>query len=375
MKKLSLTVPTLLGTESIIAGEIKNLGYEPEEICDGKVTFTGDAEAICIANINLRSAERVMIKMAEFPARTFEELFEGVKRIGWEDFVDRFDAFPVKGHSLKSQLSSVPACQAIIKKAIVSRLSEVYGITGTFEETGALFPIQFALFKDICTVYIDTSGSNLYKRGYRTESVLAPMRETLAFSMVDMSFWRGDRPFLDPFCGSGTIPIEAALYAVGKAPGIKRKFVAETWRNIIPQTMWRDAREEAEDNIHLDTPTEIYASDIDPEAIEIAKQNARNAGVFDKIRFEVCDMAKAKTFKSKGVIVCNPPYGERLLDMRACESLYRAMGKKFHEYSEAKKYILTSHEGFERFFGKAADKKRKVYNGMLKCYIYQYFKQ
>ncbi|MBO5955421.1 MAG: class I SAM-dependent RNA methyltransferase, partial [Clostridia bacterium] len=252
MKKLLLTIPTLLGTEQIVANEVRRLGYETTQVKDGSVTFEGDAEAICLANINLRSAERIMIKVAEFKATTFDELFEKIKRINWESIIEADAAFPVKGQSLKSDLHSVPDFQKIIKKAIVDRLSAHYGITH-FEETGPLYPIQFSLIKDVATIYIDTSGENLYKRGYREKSVLAPMRETLAYSMIDLSFWRGDRIFLDPFCGSGTLPIEAALYACNIAPGINRKFVAESWRNHIPREMWKDARDEAKDNARLDT--------------------------------------------------------------------------------------------------------------------------
>lgn len=373
MKRLLLTIPTLLGTEQIVANEVRRLGYETTEVTDGRVTFEGDAEAICLANINLRAAERIMIKLAEFKVTTFEELFEKIKKIRWENYIEKDAAFPVKGHSIKSTLHSVPDCQAIIKKSIVTRLSEHYGITH-FEETGPLYPIQFALMKDIITIYIDTTGENLYKRGYREKSVLAPMRETLAYSMIDLSFWRGDRIFLDPFCGSGTIPIEAALYATNTAPGIKRRFVAETWQNHIPREMWKSVREEARENARPNTKTMIYASDIDPEAIAIAKKNAENAGVADKIKFSVCDVAKLTPFREKGVIVCNPPYGERLMDSKSCERLYRTMGYKFAEFYAAKKFILTSHEKFEQFYGSFADKRRKVYNGMLKCYIYQYFK-
>lgn len=373
MERIKLTIPTLLGTEPIIANEVNKIGYETTEITDGRVTFEGDLEAICVANIGLRCAERIMIKMGEFEATTFDMLFEGIKRIPWENYMEKDATFPIKGYSLKSILHSVPACQSIVKKAIVSRLSSKYGVEW-FDELGPVFPIRFAIMKDIITVYIDTSGESLYKRGYREKSVIAPMRETLAYAMIDMSFWRGDRPFIDPFCGSGTLPIEAALYATNTAPGIKRRFISETWLNKIPRKMWDDAREEAKENAIPSAKTRIYASDIDPEAIAIAKKNAQNAGVADKIHFSVCDVANIKSFNERGVIICNPPYGERLLDAKSCERLYRMMGKKFGDFREAKKYILTSHEHFEKFYGKIADKKRKLYNGMLKCYVYQYFK-
>ncbi len=372
-KRLLLSVPTLLGTEAIVANEVRNLGYETTEVIDGRVTFEGDAEAICVANINLRSAERVMIKLAEFKATSFEMLFENVKAIEWEEFLGKEAAFPVKGYSLKSALHSVPDCQSIIKKAIVTRLGEKYGINW-FEETGALYQVRFSIMKDTVTIFIDTSGDSLYKRGYRTEGVVAPMRETLAYAMIDISRWQGDRCFLDPFCGSGTLPIEAAMYAKNIAPGLKRHFAAEKWREHIPQKMWKDVRQEAYDNIKKDAEPLIFASDILKEAVRIAKMNAANAGVLENIRFSVCDMKDAEVFKEKGVIVCNPPYGERLMDESGVQELYKNMGKKFAEYENAKKYILTSYDEFEKYYGKKADKKRKVYNGMLKCNIYQYFR-
>lgn len=373
MKRLNLTIPTLLGTEKTVANEVIKLGYDVKSITDGRVNFEGDLEAICLANINLRCAEKIMIHMGDFKAESFEDLFEGVQSIPWEMFIGKDDAFPVSGHSLRSKLHSVPSCQSIIKKSIVKRLSAKYG-QSFFEETKALVPIHFAIMKDVVSMYIDTSGENLYKRGYREKTVLAPMRETLGFAMVDMSFWRGDRPLADPFCGSGTIPIEAALYATNTAPGIKRNFAAQTWRDVIPKNMWLSAREEALDNRDMSVICDIQASDIDPKAIEIAKQNAKNAGVYDKIRFSVCDCAKLKPFKEKGVIICNPPYGERLSDVKSCQKLYQMMGKKFATFTEAKKFIMTSYDEFEKYYGKEADKRRKLYNGMLRCYVYQYFK-
>lgn len=372
MKKLMLTVPTFFGTEAILAHEIRSLGYEIKETTDGRVTFEGDAEAVALANVCLRCGERVLIKMAEFNAESFEELFEGVRAVAWEEFIQSDCAFPVKGSSLKSKLSSVPACQSIIKKAIVKRLALHYGIEH-FEETGPLMRVQFSLMKNRVCVWLDTTGDPLYKRGYRAQGVLAPMRETLAFSMIDITRWRGDRPFADPFCGSGTIPIEAALYAKNIAPGLHRRFVSEKWR-IMPQHIYDDAREEAAANIRNDAVTRIYASDIDPKAVALSKRNAEKAGVLDCIEFSCRDMKDAPLFSEKGVIVCNPPYGERLMDKKQCEYLYRKMGEKFSEFPNAGKYILTSHEEFEKFYGKPADKKRKLYNGMLKCYLYQYFK-
>lgn len=373
MSKFNLTIPTLLGTEQVVAFEVKELGYEISKVDNGSVSFVGDEEAIAVLNVNLRAAERVMIKLASFKATTFDALFEGVRGIHWEELLPADAQFPVTGYALKSALHSVPDCQAIVKKAIVERLSKKYGITGRLEETGGLYPVRFAIMKDVATIYLDTSGPSLYKRGYRVESVIAPMRETLAFSMISLSFWKGDRPFIDPFCGSGTIPIEAAMFATNRAPGLKRRFVAETWRNLMPKELWKDIRTEARENENPNRETQIFASDIDPEAIKIAKQNAINAGVADKIHFELKDVADITPFREKGVICCNPPYGERLMDKKSCQALYRTMGKKFSQFTEAKKLILTSHEEFEKYYGKEADKRRKLYNGMLKCYVYHYF--
>ncbi len=370
--RLLLTIPTFFGTESILAHEVRSLGYETTEVTDGKVTFEGDLEAIALANVNVRSGQRVLIKMAQFRATTFEELFVGVNKIAWEDFIQKDCAFPVKGSSLKSQLSSVPACTSIVKKAIVKRLSSKYGIE-QFEETGPMMRVQFTLMRDEATIYLDTTGEPLYKRGYRAQGVLAPMRETLAFSMIDITRWRGDRPFLDPFCGSGTIPIEAALYARKIAPGLNRSFVSEKWR-IMDKMLYDDVREEARENENHDIEPIIFASDIDKEAVALSMENARRAGVDKYIKFSECDASKVPIFKEKGVIVCNPPYGERLMDNTSCETLYRKIGKHFSAYENAGKYVLTSHEGFEDCYGKPADKKRKLYNGMLKCYLYQYFK-
>lgn len=372
MDRFQLTVPTFFGTESTVAFEVRDLGYETTLVTDGSVTLKGDWEAVALLNVNLRCGERVLIKMAEYEAVVFEELFQGVYSLAWEEFIGENDCFPVVGSSLKSELHSVPACQSIIKKAIVRRLSEHYG-REHFEETGAKFTIRFSLMNNICRIYIDTSGNPLYKRGYRIEGVEAPMRETLAFAMVDVSRWRGDRPFIDPFCGSGTIPIEAAMYALNIAPGLKRRFAAEKW-DCMDKRYWTDARTEARENENRSAKTQIFASDIDPKAVEIAKANAMRAGVMDNIRFCVCDMSKAHEFTEKGIVMCNPPYGERLMDKKSCEVLYKNMGKKFSHYPQASKLILTSHEEFEKFFGRKADKRRKLYNGMLKCCLYQYFK-
>ena len=370
MDRFTLTVPCLLGTESITAYQIRRLGYETSAVEDGRVSFLGDKEAVALANINIRSGERVLLKMGEFDALSFTELFDNVKSLPWEALLPKDAAFPVKGHSLKSKLFSVPDCQSIVKKAIVSRLGEKYGIEH-FSEDGALYRVQFSIMKDRATIYIDTTGAPLYKRGYRAEGVLAPLRETLAFAMVDLSRWRGDRFFIDPFCGSGTIAIEAALYAKNIAPGLKRRFVSEAWDGM--HEFYQDAREEALDARQLSNETKIYASDIDREAVSLARANAKKAGVDDAIKFFVSDVKDVKPFKEKGIVMCNPPYGERLMDTKSVEKLYGMMGRKFAEFHEATKMILTSFENFEKFYGREADTKRKLYNGMLKCNLYTYF--
>lgn len=372
MQKFLLKIPALLGTEQVVSYEVQQLGYDVLKVENGGVWFWGDAEAICVANINLRAAERVMISVASFPAPTFDALYEGTKQIPWENIIEKDGAFPVTGYALKSALHSVPDCQSIVKKAICDRLSQHYGIQSRLEESGAVYPIRFAIMKDHAELLIDTSGESLYKRGYRRDRVLAPLRETLAFSMISLSFWRGDRYFCDPFCGSGTIPIEAALFATNRAPGFRRSFVSETWKQHLPNSLWRDIRDEAKENENHDRPTMIYASDIDPAAIEIAKQNAHAAGVADKIHFSVADVRDIAPYRDRGVICTNPPYGERLMDKKSCEKLYRSMGRTFAKFPDAKKLILTSHEGFEQFYGTDATKRRKLYNGMLKCYLYQY---
>lgn len=371
MKKFTLTVPCPLGTESVTAHQIDILGYDCVTV-DGHVNFEGDAEAVALCNINLRSGERVLIKMGQFKALSFTELFDNVKKLPWEDFIGKNDAFPVKGYSLKSKLFSVPDCQSIIKKAIVQRLSEKYNVSW-FDETGPVYRVQFSIMKDIVSVYIDTTGAPLYKRGYRAEGVLAPLRETLAFSMIDISRWRGDRPFIDPFCGSGTIPIEAALYALNIAPGINRSFESEKWDMFKESHAYSDAREEARDNEQRDNKVEIFGSDIDTDAVSLAIANAKKAKVADKIRFFKADVKDVRAFKDKGIVMCNPPYGERLMDKKSVERLYVAMGRKFAEYENASKLVLTSYEDFEKFYGRKADKKRKLYNGMLKCNLYMYF--
>ncbi len=366
---MELLVPTLMGLESFTARELKRLGYETKTE-DGRVSFEGEFSDICRSNIFLRTGERVLIKVAEFEATSFEELFEKTKAVSWDEFLDKNAAFPVKGHSLKSQLASVRDCQAIIKKAIAVSLSEKYGAEW-LPEDGVNYQIQFHIYKDRVSLMIDTSGEPLHKRGYRVKHNAAPLRETIAASIVMLSYWKFEDVLADPFCGSGTIPIEAACFKKNIAPGVNRSFSAESFP-FIADTMWKIAREEAKDN-ERDLKLEILASDIDPDCIEIAKENAARAGVESDIKFSVSNALDFKSKLSGGTIMCNPPYGERLGEKKECEVLYRDFGKAFKNLDNWSLYLLTSNESFEKLFGKRADKKRKLYNGMIKCDLYQYF--
>lgn len=371
MTEIELVAPTLFGIEAITTREIKRLGYTDTFVEDGRVTFKGDEAAICRANLWLRTAERILVKVGEFNATTFDELFEGTKALPWDEWLPGDAAFPVKGHSLKSKLFSVPDCQAIVKKAVVEKLKKKYK-KNWFEEKGPLYRIQFSLMKDRVTLMIDTSGEGLHKRGYRALSNEAPLRETLASAMVQLSGWTYDRPLLDPFCGSGTIPIEAALIGANIAPGIEREFTAEKWPNI-PKKLWWDARKEAHESIIKNVNLQIFGSDIDEKAVKLSTDNARKANVDQYITFEKKDVKNINPSGDYGCIICNPPYGERLGELKEVERLYRDMGHIFKKLDTWSYYILTSHEGFERLFGRKADKNRKLYNGMIKCYFYQYF--
>lgn len=350
--------------------EVRRLGYETTSVENGRVEFMGDYEAVCRTNLWIRTGERVLIKLAEFNALSFEELFEGVYSIRWQDWLPADAAFPVKGYSLKSRLSSVPSCQSIIKKAAAKKLGSVYGIE-QLPENGSLYQIQFSILKDRVTIMLDTSGEPLHKRGYRRLSNAAPLRETIAAAMVTMSYWKFEQPFLDPFCGSGTIPIEAAMFKRNIAPGINRSFSAQDFK-VIPGSLWTKAREEARDSIH-NVPLEIYASDLDPECVELSRANAKNAGVDEFISISRADARKIFIDKPDGTVICNPPYGERMGEIKECEQLYRDIGKSFNKMDNWAKYILVPNENFEKLFGMKANKKRKLYNGMLKCNVYQYF--
>ena len=369
--KLTLVATCMFGLEKILGEEIDALGLTRLDTMDGRVTFAGTEADIPRANINLRCAERVFVHMGAFPAHSFSELFDGTKSIPWEDWISRADAFPVKGHSIKSGLTSLPDCQSIVKKAVVERLKEKYGISW-FEETGVKYQIEFFIFKDVAHLMIDTSGVALHKRGYRPEAGAAPLRETLAAALVYTARPREDILFWDPFCGSGTIAIEAAMLVSGRAPGLGRAFAGEDFANI-PKSLWETARAEAQAKIRTDCHFEVYASDIDEDILDITYENALRAGVEEYLNIFQADARKIKKEDRKGTVVCNPPYGERLSDIKTAENLYKTMGKVLLPRENVSYYIISPHENFEDFFGRKADKKRKLYNGMIKCNLYQYF--
>lgn len=369
--QLTLCCPTLFGLEGIVADELR-FGGKLEDVRaeNGRVLFTGDENTLAWANLNLRCAERVLIRLGAFPAKNFDMLFEGVRALPWEQFIPKDGAFPVKGHSLDSALHSIPDCQKIVKKAVVQRLGQVYGLSW-FEETGAKYQIQFAIMHDMAEIYLDTSGAGLHKRGYRANANAAPLRETLAAAMVKLARWRGRDTLLDPFCGSGTIAIEAALIAQKRAPGLLRTFDAEKWPQIVP-AVWHQARERALSTADSNARFSILGSDIDRECVDLSIANARKAGVAHTVFFEQRDAA-ACDYSGAGTVFANPPYGERLLDVQRAEALYQSFGKAVAS-SPMSQYILSSDPAFERFYGKKADKRRKLYNGMIKCDLYMYFK-
>lgn len=363
--------PTLFGLEGIVADELRFEGKLADVRAEnGRVFFTGDEQTLAWANLHLRCAERVLIRVASFRAATFAELFDRVRAVRWEDYMDVHTAFPVKGWSLESQLFSVPTCQKMIKKAIVSRLSDVYGISW-LPEDGALMQVQFSLHRDQCDVFLDTSGSGLHKRGYRANSNAAPLRETLAAAMIKLARWRGRDPLIDPFCGSGTIPIEAAMIATGRAPGLQRSFDAEQWPILTP-AVWQEARDEALSSIRTDADPVILGCDIDPDCAALSEENARKAGVDAKITFAARDALTLPLGRMDGVLFANPPYGERLLDRESAERIYAGLGRLAGR-SALRQYYLTSDPDFEKYYGYRADKKRKLYNGMIKCDLFMYF--
>ena len=370
--RLELVATCLFGLEHLLGEEIEALGYERISTIDGRITFAGDEEAIALSNIFLRYAERIFIKVGSFKAESFEELFEGTRALPWSQFIGRDDIFPVKGHSIKSKLFSIPDCQAIIKKAVVRSLSEVYGIS-IFPEEKVKYQIEFFILNDEATLMIDTTGSPLHKRGYRRESLGAPIRETLAAAIAATSRPRENVLFWDPMCGSGTIAIEAAMLMKNIAPGRSRSFIAEEFP-FIDKKIWKSAREEAFD-VEKATDFEAFASDVDPSAVALAQKNVKLAGVDDVVRVFRQDARKISSGGRRGTIVTNPPYGERLGTRAEVEQLYKEMGVHFRSLSPWQVYVITSHPQFEKFYGKKADKVRKLYNGMLPCYLYQFFKK
>ena len=369
---ITYEIPCLLGLEKLVADEIKRLGLADVRAENGRVLCQGSWADCARLNINLRCGARVIALLGQFPARSFEELFQGVRAIPWEEFLPREAAFPVKGYSISSQLHSVPACQSIIKKAVVERLKAHYGME-QFPETGTKYQIRFSVFKDQVSIGLDASGEGRYKRGYRAVGVEAPLRETLAAALVTLSRYRGRDPFCDPFCGSGTICIEAALIAKKRAPGLNRTFAAQKWK-VLPSEHWMTAVEEALDK-EFDRTYDIWGGDIDPRAIDIARSNAEKAEVEDTVRFEVYDARRFYSTEPYGRVVTNPPYGERLMEKQEVSKLYGAFGHAVRLLPEGWKVsILSSHTEFEEVFGAKAKKKRKLYNGMLKCDLFMYGK-
>ena len=363
-------IPTLMGVESQVSYELKKLGLAGVKAENGRVLCSGGLGDIPRINLNLRTGARLLICLGEFEARSFEELFQGTAALPWEDFVPRDGQFPVKGYTINSQLHAVSACQSIIKKAIAKRLGQVYGLE-TLPETGTLYQVQFSIMKDKAALMLDTSGDSLYKRGYRAQGVVAPLRETLAAALVSLTRYRGRDPFCDPFCGSGTIAIEAALIAKNRAPGLNRSFSAQKWA-WLPSGLWLEAGDEAMDN-EYDGEYEIWGGDIDPAAVELSRHNARLAEVDDIVKFEVADATRFHWGGLRGRVVTNPPYGERLMDKTEAEELYRRFGKAMDKLPDGWQVaVLSSHTEFERAFGRPADKKRKLYNGMLKCDLFMY---
>ncbi len=370
MSELRFVLPTLFGLEGVCADELRRLDISGVQAENGRVLCTGTHRDLPRLNLNIRTGERVLILLGSFSAGDFDALFEGTKALPWEWFIPREGQFPVKGYCLNSALRSVPACQAIVKKAIAARLGENYGLN-TLPETGALYQVQFSIMGDEAALMLDTSGPGLHKRGYRAQGVAAPLRETLAAGLVLLSRYRGRDPLCDPFCGSGTIPIEAALIARNRAPGLNRSFSAQKWA-WLDKKHWLDGADEAMDR-EFDGEYEIWGGDIDPAAADLARHNARLAEVDDIVRFEAADATRFHWGGLYGRVVTNPPYGERVMERREAEELYRAFGRAWEKFPNGwRLYLLSSHTEFERTFGKKADKKRKLYNGMLKCDLFMY---
>lgn len=372
MRKFELIVPCHFGLEAPLKREITELGYEIASVEDGRVTFYGDEEACVRANIFLRTAERVLIKIGSFPAKTFEELFQGTKALPWEEWIPKDGKFWVaKAASVKSALFSPSDIQSVMKKAMVERLRETYHINW-FTESGESFPLRVFLLKDEVTIGLDTTGESLHKRGYRKLTAKAPIAENLAAALIMLTPWRGDRILVDPFCGSGTIPIEAAMMAANIAPGMNRSFTAENWGHIIGKKNWYEAVDEAAELMQISTDTDIQAYDLDSEMVAIARANAKLAGVEGMIHFQQRDIAALSHPKKYGFLITNPPYGERLSEKEQLPALYQTIGERFRALDSWSMYLITSYEDAEKAIGRKADKNRKIYNGMMKTYYYQY---
>ncbi len=372
MNTFEIITPCHFGLEAVLKKEIYDLGYEILKVEDGRVTFEGDAEAVCRANIFLRTAERVLVKAGEFQAETFDELFEGIKAIPWEQYIPRDGKFWVtKASSIKSKLFSPSDIQSIVKKAMVERLKGSYHVEW-FEETGASYPLRIFLLKDRVTVALDTTGESLHKRGYRTMTSKAPITETLAAALILLTPWRKDRILLDPFCGSGTFPIEAAMMAANIAPGMNRSFTAEEWTNLIDRKLWYETVEEAQELVEAEIEVDIQGYDIDGEVVKAARENAKRAGVDHLIHFQQRPVEATSHPKKYGFLITNPPYGERLEEKEALPKLYGEIGEVLKRLDSWSAYIITSYEDAERYIGRKADKNRKIYNGMLKTYFYQF---
>ncbi|MBR5479571.1 MAG: class I SAM-dependent RNA methyltransferase [Clostridia bacterium] len=370
MKNLTFAIPCLFGLEGIVGNECKRLNLANIKVENGRVLFTGDFEDMAKANLWIRSGERILIRLAEFPCKSFSELFDNVKAIRWENFIPKEGAFPVKGYALHSQLHSVPDCQSIVKKAVVERLKDAYHLSW-FAETGAKYQIQFGILNDVASIYLDTSGPGLHKRGYRARANDAPLRETLAAGMVDIARYRGREVVYDPFCGSGTILIEAAMIAQNRAPGLYRRFAAESWESS-DSNMWASLRSEAKNKI-FKRDFRLIGSDIDENALKIAMGNAAKAGVAEYVRFKNCDVLKWQPESESGIVITNPPYGERLLDVQKAEALYRTLGQVMRRNPNFPTYIISSHQELPRLYGRNPTKRRKLYNGMIKCEYYMYY--
>ena len=372
MRRFELIAPCHFGMESVLKREITDLGYDITEVSGGRVTFFGDEEALCRANIFLRTAERILIKIGSFHAETYEELFQGTKALPWEEYIPADGKFWVaKAASIKSKLFSPSDIQSIMKKAMVDRLRGKYGIEW-FAESGESFPVRVFLLKDEVTVALDSTGESLHKRGYRKLTAKAPIAENLAAALIMLTPWNKDRILVDPFCGSGTFPIEAAMMAANMAPGMQRSFTAENWSHIVGKKVWYDAVEEANDLVDLSVKPDIQGYDVDDHMVAIARENAKLAGVDGMIHFQRRDMAELSHPKKYGFIITNPPYGERLSDKESMPVLYRTLGERYRGLDSWSMYLITAYENAEQDIGRKADKNRKIYNGMMKTYYYQF---